>query len=138
MIMKIKKCVGPVIYNNDGKIFLMKSPKWKKWIIPGGEIKKGETEEEALRREIHEELGIDIKNLQRIGKKIKFPSSDFKDEKTKFIFIDFFVEACSTDITPNEEISEWNWFTTDESLKLDLLDTTRELIEKFIKTKFKK
>ena len=38
--MPIKKCVGVVLYNDDGKIFLMGSPKWKWWIVPGGKIEE--------------------------------------------------------------------------------------------------
>ncbi len=133
--MKIKKCVGAIIYNEDDKIFLMKSPKWNSWIVPGGEIKKGETEEEALRREIREELGIELDEIKRVGEKIKLPSSDFKDEKVKFIFIDFFAKALQTEITPNEEISEHGWFTIEKALNLHLLDTTRSLINQYISYK---
>lgn len=133
--MKIKKCVGPIIYNEEGKIFLMKSPKWNSWIVPGGEIKEGETEEEALRREIREELGIELDEIRKVGEKIKLPSSDFKDEKVKFIFIDFFAKALQTEITPNEEISEYGWFTIESALNLHLLDTTRSLINQYVEYK---
>ena len=61
--MKIRKCVGAVIYNNENKIFLMTSPKWKGYIIPGGGIEGNESEEEALHREIKEELGIEISKI---------------------------------------------------------------------------
>lgn len=130
--MKIKKCVGAIIYNKEGKIFLMKSPKWNSWIVPGGEIKEDETEEEALRREIREELGIELDEIHRVGGKIKLPSSDFQDKKVKFIFIDFFAKALQTEITPNEEISEHGWFTIEMALNLHLLDTTRSLINQYI------
>ena len=63
--MNIKKCVGVIIYNNKDEIFLMSSPKWKKWLIPGGRIEEGETEEEALRREIKEEMNIELEKEQR-------------------------------------------------------------------------
>jgi 8-oxo-dGTP pyrophosphatase MutT (NUDIX family) len=131
--MKIKKCVGVLIYNKEDKIFLMMSPKWRGWIVPGGEIKKDETEEEALRREIKEELGIEINNILKLGEKIKHPSSDFKDNKVKFVFIDFFAKTLQTKIIPNEEISDYNWFTVEEALKLPLLDSTRNLINQYIK-----
>jgi len=129
--MKTKICVGPILYNDENKIFLMESPKWNAWVIPGGKIEEGETEEEALRREIKEELGIEITDIVKVGEKIKEPSNDFKDNQLTFIFKDFFAKACSTDITPNEEISNYNWFTIEEALELNLLDTTRKFVEQF-------
>ena len=133
--MKIKKCVGPILYNDEGKIFLMRSPKWNSWVVPGGEIKEGETEEEALIREINEELGIQIDNIKKVGEKIKSLSQDYKDDTIQFVFIDFFARALQTEITPNEEISEYGWFEIQEALDLDLLDTTRDLIIKYNETK---
>lgn len=133
--MPTKKCVGAVIYDDQNRIFLMTSPKWKKWVVPGGEIEKGETEEAALRREMKEELGIEIYDIVRVGEKVKKPSSDFKDDAITFYFIDFFARAKSTEITPNYEIDEHGWFTVEEALKLPLLDTTRTFVEEFKQSK---
>lgn len=129
--MRIKKCVGAVLYDDSNRIFLMTSPKWKKWIVPGGKIEDGESEEDALRREIREELGIEIYDLVRVGEKKKEASGDFHDNELEFYFIDYFARVKNTNITPNEEISNYNWFTLDEALKLDLLDSTKGLVEKF-------
>ena len=134
--MKIKKCVGAIIYF-ENKIFLMTSPKWKAWIIPGGKIEESETEEQALKREIKEELGIKISNIEKVGTKIKFPSPDFKEKDVKFIFIDFFAKALSTQIKPNKEIKEYGWFTLKEALNLPLIDSTKQLIEQFKEVKYK-
>jgi len=130
---KTKKCVGVIIYDSVGKIFLMASPKWKAWVVPGGEIKDNETEEEALKREISEELGIEIEKILKVGEKIKEPSEDFIDDNIKFIFIDFFAKAKTTKIKTNEEISKYGWFYPKEALKLNLVDSTRNFIEQFIK-----
>lgn len=131
--MNIKKCVGAVVYSGD-KIFLMESPKWNGWVIPGGRIEEGETEEEALKREIKEELGIEITNIKKLSETWKEPSADFFDSSTKFHFITFSVEAKSTKITTNHEISNYDWFTVEEAIKLQLVDSTRSVVEQYIKT----
>ena len=129
----IKHCVGAVIYSSEGKIFLMTSPKWKGYIVPGGKIQDQETEEQALIREIKEEIGIEITNIKKVGEKIKPPSKDFKDEKLTIHFIDFFAKASSIEIKPNHDVLEYGWFEIDDALLLPLLDTTRNFVEQFKK-----
>lgn len=52
------------VFNSKGEIYLQKRPEWKdiqpgKWdTAVGGHMDYGETPEEALRREVREELGI--------------------------------------------------------------------------------
>jgi len=41
-----------------------------KWHIIGGVVEKGETEEDAVRREVKEETGLDIKNVRKLDEKI--------------------------------------------------------------------
>ncbi len=59
---KIKVICG-LIFNNDNKLLITrrkKSPYMYKWEFPGGKIESDETEIECLKREIKEELRIDI------------------------------------------------------------------------------
>lgn len=133
--MKIKKCAGAVIYDSVGRIFLMTSPKWNKYVVPGGRIEKGETDVEALRREMKEELGIEITDIVKINESIKEPSSDFKDPTLTFHYVSFSAKALQTNIVPNEEISGYGWYTVEEALKLPLLDSTESLIRECIALK---
>lgn len=68
---KTIRVVAAVIRQN-GKIFATQRGygEWKDgWELPGGKIESGETPEEALRREIQEELDteISVKKLNNLG-----------------------------------------------------------------------
>jgi ADP-ribose pyrophosphatase YjhB (NUDIX family) len=67
-----RDCVVGLIYSRDGKVLLgMKSPKSGGvyidcWHLPGGGIDRGETQAEALTREMAEEVGLDISNAEEV------------------------------------------------------------------------
>jgi 8-oxo-dGTP diphosphatase len=56
----------------DGKVFLAQRSAAKsqglKWEFPGGKIEPGETAENALKREIYEELGARVKVLNKLDR----------------------------------------------------------------------
>lgn len=62
------------VFNSKGEVYLQKRPEWKdiqpgKWdTAVGGHVDYGETPEEALQREVSEELGIEDFVPQRVGK----------------------------------------------------------------------
>lgn len=61
------------VFNSKGELYLQKRPDWKdiqpgKWdTAVGGHIDYGETPEQALRREVSEELGITDFMPERVG-----------------------------------------------------------------------
>jgi 8-oxo-dGTP diphosphatase len=59
----VEVAVG-VLIDGDGRFLLTSRPEGKVyagyWEFPGGKLEAGETVEQALRRELHEELGITI------------------------------------------------------------------------------
>lgn len=64
--MKVIEVVAAII-KKDNKIFITRRGYGEfinMWEFPGGKIEKGESKEEALHREIKEELELDINNLE--------------------------------------------------------------------------
>jgi 8-oxo-dGTP pyrophosphatase MutT (NUDIX family) len=63
--------------NQDGKYLIIKSPKWKHWVFPGGHIENGETIEEAAIRELKEETGVEGKHPKHLMTGELINSPDF-------------------------------------------------------------
>ncbi len=61
--MKTLKVVAAIIFDDEGRVFATEKGYGSfkgKWEFPGGKIKNGESPEKALKREIREELNIEI------------------------------------------------------------------------------
>lgn len=67
--------VGAMIENEEGRILSVLRPLGKKlgnyWEFPGGKIEEGESKEEAIVREIWEELDCHIEVKEKIGESTK-------------------------------------------------------------------
>tara|TARA_Y100000992_G_scaffold226348_2_gene157946 strand:+ start:4166 stop:4573 length:408 start_codon:yes stop_codon:yes gene_type:complete len=120
--------VGGLLIKNN-KVFLPKrSGKLKhspnKYEFPGGKVEKNETFEEALKRELKEELSINVE----LNDIIKFPNNILETEK--ILLTIFIVKNWKNELTINTEInSEILEIDLDELKNVeDLLETDKELI----------
>lgn len=129
--------VGVLIFNQDGKIFLMASPKWQgKYSLPGGHIELGEKTEEAAKREIKEETGLDIFDVEFLMVQECIFSEEFYKKK-HFVFLDYIAKTEDKNvILDGHEGTKHVWTTIDEALKLPLNPYTRNTILEY-KKKYK-
>jgi 8-oxo-dGTP pyrophosphatase MutT (NUDIX family) len=135
--MSVKECVGGIIYFDPREIFLMTSKKWGNgeiWLVPGGRIEQQDkSKKDAFRREIREELGIELADIVYAGESIKQPNKDFYIPDTEFHFISYYARALSKNVKPNDEILRWNWFDIEIANCLPLLDSTRNLLVDYVR-----
>jgi len=120
--------VGALIFNKFGKIFLMKSDKWKgMYCLPGGHIELGETIIDAVRREIKEETNLVIENIRFHSIQDCIYTEYFYKQK-HFIFIDFICNASTADVVLNDEGTEYIWADLNEIENLPIEPFTKKTI----------
>ena len=111
------------------------SHKWKDlYVIPGGHIELGERMEDALRREILEETGLAIYDLEFLGwQEFIYDRAFWK--RRHFIFFDYVCRTDSVDVTLNDEAQEYVWVSLEETLNYPVEHYTRHAIEVYLQKK---
>ena len=94
------------------------------WYMPGGAVNRGETVEQAARREVREEVGGEMGNLSLLGSYTHF--GEWKsDHNILFLCTDF-----TYDGKKDKEIAEICFFPL-EGLPLELLPRHRRRLEEY-------
>ena len=101
-----------------------------KWEFPGGKIEVGETNSEALERELYEELGISVK----IGKELMNYEHMFK---TTIYNISFMEIIDYEGEIRNNAHSEIKWVKFSNLLKYDFISGDDRFIQSFLKSELK-
>lgn len=126
-------CIGVLILNPKGKILLVQSHKWRnKYSLPGGHIELGEKIEEAIRREVKEETGLNIYNIQFLHfQEMIFDPVFYK--KKHFIFLDFMAKTREQKVKLDSEAQKYPWVKASEALQMPLHQYSRKTIQEYIK-----
>jgi len=137
-----RKGVSALIINKNQEFLLVNliSFKDRYFAIPGGGLEENETPEDAVYREIQEELGIDKESLKFVGKgntpiifKFKVTREDKEYEGSERHFFGFHFIGSDNEIKLKEnEVRTYKWVSFTELKKFLLfdnqLDETREKI----------
>ncbi len=126
--MKTIEVVAAIIIEND-KILCTKRNFSKfdyisyKWEFPGGKIEKGETEEEALKREVIEELDLKIFQLE------KFLTVDHTYPDFRLIMHSYKAH-CNNEEPHLKEHIDYKWLSKDELDNLDWAKADIPIVDK--------
>jgi len=129
--------VAAIIYNDNDEILLTQSKKWKNlWQIPGGHIEMGETREQALKREIMEETGLEIDNIQPLYVEDCVYPKDF-ERKVHFVFLDYSAHTAGGKMAEkNYEMENYKWMKPEQALKeVKMNPYTENLVKIYIENK---
>ena len=123
-----------IIINKKNQVLVGKRAKagwyaFGKWCIPGGKTEEGENFENAVVREIKEEVGCDIAWMRY------FKSFSMQIDKYLAHSIYFYGEVLGKVKLKTDELSEYRWISLDdpELLKLDYSFDQKKVMTEFVK-----
>lgn len=114
-----------ILINSEGKVLLLKNDR-NTWELPGGRLEPGEQPEQALVREIEEELGIAVIVRQLVDVWL------YEVIEHRFVLIVSY--ECEFDDNPKLSLSEehldYGWFHISELNKYEVADGYKRAIQK--------
>jgi 8-oxo-dGTP diphosphatase len=121
--------VVAAILERDGRILIcQRTPEQShplKWEFPGGKVEPGETTEQALTRELEEELGIHLATGNEIGRyRFQYPG------KNAIELVFYRVVGYSSE-PRNLIFHDMRWVPGDELAQFDFVEGDRDFIRSF-------
>ncbi len=113
-------CVGALVHDDEGRLLVVRrlhEPGSGQWSVPGGRVERGESDEQAVHREVLEETGLHVVVGLRVGT-VQRPGPGG-------VIYDIRDYACALAVTtsplPGSDVSAVRWVTRAELQALDLV-----------------
>ncbi len=120
--MKTRHVVAIIIEKGDAYLFGRKArnkgPYPNKWLLIGGGIEGSETILEALHREVREETGLKVTDVEPLF--IEEDDVSIDDEMVHFVFLICKVQWKSGEARPGDDIVELRWVKKGDIATLEL------------------
>ncbi len=131
MIRRHIRVVGAMLEKEGGRYLITQRPPKATlpllWEFPGGRVQEGETDEEALARELHEEMGIEV-SVREVAMHVQheYPHYD----------VDFRVFRCSLVSKESDiqhlRVHDHHWVTLTEMGGYQFPDADARTLEKLL------
>ncbi|MFA6447639.1 MAG: NUDIX domain-containing protein [Patescibacteria group bacterium] len=132
------------IVEHEGRFLILRrldiNPMWNhKWEFPGGKIEFGEIPEQACVREVKEETGLDINNLELLGLHTDYWHLPDKEIQVQLVIYRAAYVGGDVVLDSNED-DEYKWVTLDEYLAMQdhlhpNINLVKALYEPFVRSR---
>lgn len=129
-------CVGAVVHDRGGRLLLIqrgREPGRGLWSLPGGRVEPGESEHEAIEREMAEETGLRVRVVRLVGR-VHRPGPD----GATYDIGDYLCEVVDLDddsdgatLRAGDDTDDARWVDATEYEALPVVEGMREILEEW-------
>ena len=125
-------CVGAIVHDRGGRLLLIqrgREPGRGLWSLPGGRVEPGETEHEAIVREMAEETGLRVRVVRLIGR-VRRAASD----GSTYDIGDYLCDVVDPDdaiLVAGDDAADARWVDRCDYAALPVVDGMREILEEW-------
>jgi 8-oxo-dGTP diphosphatase len=126
--------VGAVVLHRDRVLLVRRGgqPSLGKWTLPGGLVELGETTADAIRRELQEECGLDVRLGGIAGVVDRIVRDDEGRVRYHYVLVDYLAFADSDAITVGSDAAEGCWVDVARVAELDITDGLTDMIQRAV------
>jgi ADP-ribose pyrophosphatase YjhB (NUDIX family) len=117
--------VAAAVTNTDGRVLVIRRRDTGAWQLPGGILELGESIEQGIRREVHEETGVTVEPIRLTGV--------YKNMNLGVVALVFLARPINGTPQPTDEADAVEWWTAnqvadtmDEAFSIRILDALRD------------
>ena len=119
-------CVGAIITDDAGRLLLIQrghQPEAGRWSLPGGRVEAGESDEQALVRELHEETGLSV----TCGCLVGFVEREMQDGAV-LVIRDYWATVDGGTLRPGDDAAAAHWASPADLASLPLTSGLAETL----------
>jgi len=124
--------VGAIVLRRDRVLMAErgKEPLKGWWSLPGGALETGETLEDAVRREMREETGLEIRPMRVLQIFERIMRDDAGAAEYHYVLIDYMCRVTGGSLQAGDDVSRVEWVPRRELASLKITEGTLGVIEK--------
>lgn len=128
------------IRNKKGEILIVQESNhddehvnYLRWDVPGGRMKFGEIPREALKREVKEEVNLDISVIKPFA--VGQWQFQAKNKQAQVVAIYFICESLSEEVKLSFEHQDFEWIDPSDYNQVDLMENLNEIFKEYLDEK---